>query len=75
MFQLIYLDNPCPVFTSKMEYFMSHDPEVLQVKNNTQVYIYMYLRETVIILGIHFYTWKINVCGLYGYWKTRITKD
>ncbi|XP_076098914.1 lysosomal acid phosphatase-like [Mytilus galloprovincialis] len=33
---LIYLDNPCPVFTSKMEYFMSHDPEVLQVKNNTQ---------------------------------------
>ena len=38
-FQILYVDNKCPAFTTKYQYFMTHDPDVLRVKKENQVLV------------------------------------
>ena len=38
-FQVLYVDNKCPAFTTKYQYFMTHDPDVLRVMKENQVLV------------------------------------
>lgn len=35
--QLLSMDGQCPNFVAKRDYFMNHDPEVLQLKKDNEV--------------------------------------